>query len=73
MVEILKHGTGSYYKLFRCKKCDCIFKSTEYRHNVEYGYVARCPECNVPNVSLTKAQESEVYDYLGYYSHEDVL
>ena len=59
MVEILKHGTGNYYKLYECVQCGCVFRSTEYKHNVEYGYVARCPECNKPNIDLVGTKKVE--------------
>lgn len=60
MIEILIHGAGNYYKLFQCEKCGCIFRSTEYNRNVEYGYIARCPECNFPNIELTTKKLQEL-------------
>lgn len=60
MVTVLIHGTGDYYKTFHCEKCGCVFKSTEYKRNPEYGNVARCPECNFPNVEMTIKQFKEL-------------
>ena len=71
MVQILKHGKGDYYKLYKCDRCECVYKSTEYTHNIEYGYIARCPECNKPNIDLVGSKASEVMSDL--YVRDDEL
>ena len=44
-VLILKHGNKvSEERMFYCK-CGCLFKTTEYKRNCEYGFLSKCPEC----------------------------
>lgn len=47
MIEVIRHGIHIKTPyVFECVSCGCIYRSTEYMWNREYGYVSKCPECN---------------------------
>lgn len=64
MIEVIKHGMNQKTPyVFECASCGCIYRSTEYMWNREYGYVSKCPECNKNNDKRRKDIEKSQEEY----------